>query len=85
MQRNWESGTGGLRPGTEMVGGVFLGRPRPYMGCSAWESVSIFLERDTCLQRATKIVVIEVGQVKQTVTKVTAWTFMLFLNLKCSF
>jgi len=30
-------GTGGLRPGTEMVGGVFLRRPRPYMGCSAWE------------------------------------------------
>ena len=23
-----------------MVGGVFLSRPRPYMGCSAWESVS---------------------------------------------
>jgi len=22
-----------------MVGGVFLSRPRPYMGCSAWESV----------------------------------------------
>ena len=37
MQRGWESGTGGLRPGTEMVGGVFLSRPRHYMGCSAWE------------------------------------------------
>jgi len=40
MQRSWESGTGGLRPGTETVGGVFLSRPGPYMGCSAWESVS---------------------------------------------
>ena len=40
MQRSWESGTEGLRPGTEMVGGVFLSRPRPYVGCSAWESVS---------------------------------------------
>ena len=37
MQRGWESGTAGLRPGTEMVGGVFLSRPRPYMGCSTWE------------------------------------------------
>jgi len=27
---------GGSRPGTEMVGGDFLSRPRPYMGCSAW-------------------------------------------------
>ena len=40
MQRSWESGTGGLKPGTEMVGGVFLSRPKPYMGCSAWKSVS---------------------------------------------
>ena len=40
MQRSWESGTGGLRSGTEMVGGVFLSRPRPYRGCSAWELVS---------------------------------------------
>jgi hypothetical protein len=37
MQRSWDSGPGGLRPGTEMVGGVFLSRPRPYMGCSAWK------------------------------------------------
>jgi len=37
MQRGWESGTGGLRPGTGMVGGVFWSRPRPYRGCSAWE------------------------------------------------
>ena len=40
MQRSWESGTGGLRSGTEMVGVVFLSRPRPYMRCSVWESVS---------------------------------------------
>ena len=39
MQRGWESGTGGLRPGTEMVGGVLLSRPRPYTGCSTRESV----------------------------------------------
>jgi len=25
-----------------MVGGVVLSRPRPYMGCSAWERVSDF-------------------------------------------
>ena len=36
----WESGTGGLKPRTEMVGGVFLSWPRPYMCSSAWESVS---------------------------------------------
>ena len=36
MQRGWELEIGGSRPGTEMVGGDFLSRPRPYMGCSAW-------------------------------------------------
>jgi hypothetical protein len=41
MERGWESGTGGLRPGTEMVGGVFLSRPRPYMGRSAWEEKEV--------------------------------------------
>ena len=34
--RNWR-----LRPGTEMVGGVFLCRPRPYMDCSVWEWVNL--------------------------------------------
>jgi len=29
MWKNWESGTGGLRPGVEMVGGVFLSRQGP--------------------------------------------------------
>ena len=56
MQRSWESGTGGLRPGTEMVGGIFLSRPRPYMGCSTWESVSqsnIFIMHLSLLQRVT--------------------------------
>jgi hypothetical protein len=33
---NWR-----IKPGTEMVGGVFLSRPRPYMFCSAWERVNI--------------------------------------------
>jgi hypothetical protein len=36
MQRGWESETGGSRPGTEMFGGDYSSRPRPYMGCSAW-------------------------------------------------
>ena len=36
MQRGWESEIGGSRPGTEPVGGDFLSRPRPCMGCSAW-------------------------------------------------
>ena len=44
MQRGWESGTRGLRPGTEMGGGVLLSRPRPYMGCSTWESVSQYID-----------------------------------------
>ena len=35
-----ESEIGGSRPRTEMVGGDFLSRPRPCMGCSAWEWVS---------------------------------------------
>ena len=34
----------------------------------ASNSSCIFLEKDTCLRRATKIVATEVGQVKQTVT-----------------
>ena len=38
-QRLGARNCGGLRPGTEMVGGVFLSRPRPYKGCSAWEWV----------------------------------------------
>jgi hypothetical protein len=37
MQRGWESEIGGLRPRIEMVGGNFLSRPRPCMGCSVWE------------------------------------------------
>ena len=37
MQRSWESGTGGPGPEIEMNGGGFLSRPRPCMGCSAWE------------------------------------------------
>jgi len=40
MQRGWESEIGGSRPRIEMVGGDFLSRPRPCMGCSAWEWVS---------------------------------------------
>jgi len=35
---------------------------------TASNSSCIFLERDPCLRRATKIVATEVGQVKQTVT-----------------
>jgi hypothetical protein len=31
---NWR-----IKPGTEMVGSDFLSRPRPCMGCSAWECV----------------------------------------------
>jgi len=37
MQRGWELEIGGSRPRTEMVGGDFYSRPRPYMGCSARE------------------------------------------------
>jgi len=37
VMRGWELETGGSRPRTEMVGGDFLSRPRPCMGCSAWE------------------------------------------------
>jgi len=37
MQRSWDSVTGG--PETEIIGGGFLSRPRPCMGCSAWEWV----------------------------------------------
>jgi hypothetical protein len=36
MERGWESEIGGSRPWTVMVGGDFLSRPRPWMGCSAW-------------------------------------------------
>jgi hypothetical protein len=32
-----ESEIGGTRPRIEMAGGEFLSRPRPCMGCSAWE------------------------------------------------
>ena len=42
MRRGWELEIGGTRPRTEMVGGEFLSRPRPCMGCSAWEWVSEF-------------------------------------------
>jgi hypothetical protein len=28
---------GGSRPRIEMVGGDFVSRPRPCMGCSAWD------------------------------------------------
>jgi len=38
---------------------------------TAYNSSCIFLERDPCLRRATKIVATEVRQVKQTVTAVT--------------
>ena len=41
MQRGWESEIGGSRPGTEMVGGDFLSRPRPYMGFRAWVDGSL--------------------------------------------
>jgi len=34
--RSWESGTGGPGPEIEMIGGGFLSRPRPCMGCSSW-------------------------------------------------
>jgi len=37
MQRGWEPEIGRARPRIEMVGGDFLSRPRPCMGCSAWE------------------------------------------------
>ena len=37
MQRGWESEIGRARPRIEMVGGNFLSRARPCMGCSAWE------------------------------------------------
>jgi hypothetical protein len=37
MQRGWESEIGGSRPKIEMVGGDFLSRPTPCMGCSAWD------------------------------------------------
>jgi hypothetical protein len=37
MQRGWESEIGRARSRIEMVGGDFLSRPRPCMGCSAWE------------------------------------------------
>jgi hypothetical protein len=40
MQRGWESEIERARPRIEMVGGDFLSRPRPCMGCSAWEWVS---------------------------------------------
>jgi len=40
MQRGWELETGGSRLRKEMVGGDFLSRPRPHMGCSAREWVS---------------------------------------------
>jgi len=43
MQRSWEPGTGGPGPEIEMIGGGFLSRPRPCMGCAAWEWVSEFL------------------------------------------
>ena len=43
MQRGWESEIGRARPRIEMVGGDFLSRPRPCIGCSAWEWVSEFL------------------------------------------
>jgi hypothetical protein len=41
MQRSWESEIGGARPRIEMVGGDFLSRPRPSMGCSAWEWMTL--------------------------------------------
>jgi len=37
MQRGWESEIGGARSRIEMAGGDFLSRPRPCMGCSAWD------------------------------------------------
>jgi hypothetical protein len=40
MERGWESEIGGARSRIEMVGGDFLSRPRPCMGCIAWEWVS---------------------------------------------
>jgi hypothetical protein len=35
--RKEESEIGGARPRIEMLGGDFLSRPRPCMGCSAWQ------------------------------------------------
>ena len=37
MQRGWQSDIGRARPRIEMVGGDFLSRPGPCMGCSAWD------------------------------------------------
>jgi hypothetical protein len=34
-----------------MVGGVFLSRPRPYTGCSAWEWVSTNISPITIVNR----------------------------------
>jgi hypothetical protein len=52
MQRSWESEIGGSRPGTEMFGGDYLSRPRPYMGCSAWVDggTSLILHRSLLLK-----------------------------------
>jgi hypothetical protein len=36
-RKGWELGIGGLRPWIEMDGGLLLSRPRPCMGCSAWD------------------------------------------------